>query len=326
MGFFSALDYVTPDLCRLRTLFANLYFYKTDNNFVVIDAGLPGFSGRVLHAIERLSPRKQPDAVILTHGHFDHVGAFLKSICRKWPNVVVYAHRNEHPYLNGREAYPAPDPLADKGTMAAMSFLYPRKPIDISPRLRALPEDGSVPFMPGWRWVGTPGHTRGHISLFRESDRCLIAGDAFVTTRQESLSHVLHQSIEVNGPPSYFTPDWVSAESSIRKLLVLNPSIAATGHGKILRGAALTKALSALAYGFAQKAVPQQGRYAASYRAVKASPRQEMAKQEGAWQTLIKPRHAMPGNDFVPDPAAAPLGTDQEAGGPISTPQGFRRS
>ena len=40
--------------------------------------------------------------------------------------------------------------------------------------------------MPGWRWVHTPGHTAGHVSLFRDADRTLIAGDAFVTTKQES--------------------------------------------------------------------------------------------------------------------------------------------
>jgi hypothetical protein len=39
--------------------------------------------------------------------------------------------------------------------------------------------------MPGWRWMHTPGHTEGHVCLFRNSDRTLIAGDAFTTTKQE---------------------------------------------------------------------------------------------------------------------------------------------
>lgn len=324
MGYFTAVDYVTPDLYRLRTLFANLYLYKTSENFVVVDAGLPGFGGKVIGTIEDLCDAGKPDAVILTHGHFDHIGA-LKKICRRWPALPVYAHPLEHPYLNGTENYTKPDPFVGKGAMAAMSFLYPRKPIDISANLRALPEDGSVPHMPGWQWVLTPGHTRGHIALFRDDDRCLIAGDAFVTTRQESLSHVLRQSPELNGPPAYFTPDWNEAENSVRKLLALNPSIAATGHGKPVSGEPLTQSLSRLVHGFGEKAVPKHGRYAVLYKPAQPAQGQNIAREEGAWQKLIKRRHSMPGNDHAPDPAAAPLGTDQEAGGPISTLQGNRR-
>lgn len=50
-----------------------------------------------------------------------------------------------------------------------------------------------------------------------------------------------------------------------------------------------------------------------------------IAKEEGGWQKLIKKRHSLDGK-MVPDPAAAPMGTDQEAGGAISTPEGSRRS
>ena len=70
--------------------------------------------------------------------------------------------------------------------MATLSPLFPRGPIDVSERLYALPEDGSVPGMRDWKWIATPGHTDGHISLWRESDRTLISGDAVITTRQES--------------------------------------------------------------------------------------------------------------------------------------------
>ena len=53
-----------------------------------------------------------------------------------------------------------------------------RGPIDIGNCLNVLPEDGTVPMMPGWRAVFTPGHTAGHVSFYRETDKTLIAGDA----------------------------------------------------------------------------------------------------------------------------------------------------
>jgi hypothetical protein len=49
-----------------------------------------------------------------------------------------------------------------------------------------------------------------------------------------------------------------------------------------------------------------------------------IAKEEGGWQKFIKRRHTLDGK-LVPDPAAAPLGTDQEAGGSITTPEGSRQ-
>ncbi|WP_439647925.1 MBL fold metallo-hydrolase [Cohnella mopanensis] len=41
--------------------------------------------------------------------------------------------------------------------------------------------NGSVPEMSGWRWIHSKGHTPGHISLYEDRSRALIAGDAFVT-------------------------------------------------------------------------------------------------------------------------------------------------
>lgn len=115
--------------------------------------------------------------------------------------------------------------------------------------------------MPGWRWIHTPGHTKGHVSLFREDDRCLIAGDAFVTVKQESLYAVATQEQEIHGPPAYFTPDWNAARQSVERLAQLRPSIAATGHGTPMRGEELGRALEKLLMDFDEIAVPNQGRY-----------------------------------------------------------------
>lgn len=118
-----------------------------------------------------------------------------------------------------------------------------------------------MPDVAGWRWVQTPGHTQGHVSLFRDEDRCLIAGDAFVTTQQESLYAVATQQEEVHGPPAYFTPDWAAARRSVEHLAALAPAIAATGHGTPMRGAALRDGLARLVTRFDEIAVPARGRY-----------------------------------------------------------------
>ena len=142
-----------------------------------------------------------------------------------------------------------------------MSPYFPQEAINLGAHVKALPVDGTVPHMPGFRWIHTPGHTPGHISLFRAEDGALIAGDAFVTVKQESLYKVLVQQKEISGPPRYFTTDWLAAFDSVYTLAALNPTVAITGHGVPMSGEELTTNLQKLRDQFEQIALPTQGRY-----------------------------------------------------------------
>lgn len=260
MSFATTVDEAAPDVARIRYLFVNMYMCGTADGWVLVDAGLQGCADNIVRAAaQRFGEGNAPSAYILTHGHFDHVGAFPE-LFATW-NVPIYAHPLEVPSLTGGEDYPAPDPGVGKGAMALLSFAYPNKANDFGTRVRALPDDGSVPHMPGWRWVHTPGHTEGHISLFRDGDRLLIAGDAFVTTQQESLYEVVQQRKGVHGPPAYFTPDWISARASVARLAALRPAIAATGHGTPMSGNELRDGLADLVAHFDEIAVPDRGKY-----------------------------------------------------------------
>jgi glyoxylase-like metal-dependent hydrolase (beta-lactamase superfamily II) len=145
--------------------------------------------------------------------------------------------------------------------MAALSRFYSRGPIDVRQWIQPLPSDGSVPGMPGFLWIQTPGHAPGHVSFWRSSDRTLIVGDAFITTAQESAYAVATQEPELHGPPMYYTPDWEAARGSVERLAALEPELIVPGHGRALRGPRMLEALRALARDFDQVAVPSQGRY-----------------------------------------------------------------
>ncbi len=257
-----AVTTVADDIAYQRLGIVNVAYIGMPGtgDWVLVDAGIPATARFIRSAVEdRFGKDSKPAAIIMTHGHFDHVGA-LKSLASDW-NVSIYAHPLEVPYLNGSTAYPDPDPSAGGGMMARLSRFYPKEPVDVTEWLQALPPDGSVPHLPGWRWIHTPGHAKGHVSFWRESDRSLIAGDAFVTTDQESAYAVATQKPVLQGPPVYFTPDWPSAKQSVRTLADLDPELAVTGHGKPIHGPELKIKLKLLADRFDEIAVPDHGKY-----------------------------------------------------------------
>jgi glyoxylase-like metal-dependent hydrolase (beta-lactamase superfamily II) len=254
------LESIAHDVAGLRVLLVNVYaISQSPGDWMLIDAGLPYSQGRIRSWAQERFGSTRPEAILLTHGHFDHTGA-VEELATEW-DVPVYAHPLEFPYLTGKSEYPPPDPMVGGGVMALMSKLYPRGPIDLGSRVRPLPEDGTVPGFADWRWIHTPGHTVGHISLFRERDRTLIAGDAFVTTKQESLLAVATQRPELHGPPAYYTPDWDAARESVRRLAALRAKVVATGHGRPLGGPDVADALDALARDFDRVARPESGTY-----------------------------------------------------------------
>ncbi|MMZ57464.1 putative metallo-hydrolase YflN [compost metagenome] len=256
-------EMVTPDIYCYSVQIVNICFVgdpKQTNGWALVDTGMPRSADKIIHAAEEhFGAGTRPEAIILTHGHFDHVGAVVE-LTETW-KVPVYAHELEMPYLTGQSDYPPADPSVDSGLVAKMSPFFPRHSIDLGSRVQKLPMDGSIPEMPGWRWIHTPGHTPGHVSLFRDADGILIAGDAITTTEQESLYKVITQKQELHGPPAYFTTDWQASFESVKRLAALKPSAMVSGHGVPMSGESLIQGLEALVENFERTEIPKEGRY-----------------------------------------------------------------
>lgn len=249
-----AMDAIAPGLMGLRIAFVNVFAVSHSAGWTLVDAGLPATGGMIRRWAERHFSGP-PNAIVLTHGHFDHVSA-APGLLESW-GVPVYAHPLEFPYLTGEREFPAPNAGAGGGLMSLLSPLYPKGPVNLSGSLQALAL-GSNPVLPGWEIIHSPGHTPGHCSLYRESDRTLLVGDAFCTTKPESFFEAaLAQQPELHGPPSYFTSDWSAAQDSVEKLSAMDVAVVAPGHGKPLRGPNLNTELRELAVRFRAVAVPE---------------------------------------------------------------------
>ncbi len=228
----------------------------SQNQFVLVDTGIENSGDYILKTIHRRFDKNAiPKAIVLTHAHFDHVGS-VKKFIDMW-NIPVYVHPQELPYVTGQKDYPVGDKSVSNGMVAKLSPSFPHTSINITNNVQPLPQDESIPFMPEWRWIHTPGHTEGHVSLYRERDGVLIVGDALTTTKQESLLSIITKREKISGPPQYLTSDWKAAEDSVKRLKDLNPSIVIPSHGKPMEGDKLKTHLEVLNNHFTEIAKPK---------------------------------------------------------------------
>ena len=91
------------DVGRVYVAFVSAYLVGTPGGpWVLVDTGLPHLSALLRRRAEQLHGGRPPEAIVLTHGHFDHAGNAL-DLSRRW-DAPVYAHPLELPYLTGRSA------------------------------------------------------------------------------------------------------------------------------------------------------------------------------------------------------------------------------
>jgi glyoxylase-like metal-dependent hydrolase (beta-lactamase superfamily II) len=223
---------VAPGIHRIEDAYTNWYLVEQDGDLTVVDAGLPA-SWRSLQSALRAIGRAVDDirAIVLTHGHFDHVGFAERA--RVELGIPVWVHERDaplsrHPTHYEKERTPLryaishPPALRILGAMGLAGAPFVKGVGEV--RAFAEEEVLDVPGRP--RKVFTPGHTHGHVSLHFPDRDALIAGDAIVT---------LDPYTALRGPrivagAANVDSDWALA--SLQRLADTNARIVLTGHGE----------------------------------------------------------------------------------------------
>jgi hydroxyacylglutathione hydrolase len=178
---------------------------------VLVDSGGRTDAGVILSELAG----RDLSAHAITHAHPDHQGSSHR-VCEEFgvPYWVPEADvaPAERPELIG-ERQPN-HPIAQ---LMHKVFTGPGHPVD-----RALKEGDEVA---GFTVLDTPGHSAGHMSLWRESDRTLILGD--VLNSQDPLLGIPGLRL----PKDFFTPDPARNRQSAKRLGELEPSLVLFGHG-----------------------------------------------------------------------------------------------
>jgi glyoxylase-like metal-dependent hydrolase (beta-lactamase superfamily II) len=235
----------------------DVYFVRSESSWVLIDAGWAKDGPSIKKAAESVfGADTRPASILLTHFHPDHAGSALQ-LARLW-DCPVYVHPDELPLARGDFAaitkYAGPlDHWVVLPLMRAMgrrrreAMLAGSSLSDVS---RPFGPGAGVPGLAGWECIPTPGHTPGHVSFFRASDRVLITGDAVVTMKLNSMVGLLLQRQGLSGPPRYTSWSWRAAKQSVAALARLEPSVLAGGHGTPLTGPGTARVLRTFAEHF----------------------------------------------------------------------------
>jgi hydroxyacylglutathione hydrolase len=181
---------------------------------VLIDAATRQAEKRILKQIAG----RTITAHALTHAHPDHQGC-SHAVCERL-DIPLWCGQEDIPAM---ETLDGPTPKQAPWPIRAFEQRFWTGPPH--PVARALREGDEVA---GFTVLDTPGHTRGHIAFWRESDRVLI-GDVLNNMNVMTGVPGLHE------PPRLFTPDPVRNRASARRLAALRPALACFGHGAPLR-------------------------------------------------------------------------------------------
>ncbi len=182
---------------------------------VLIDAGTRFDHSRILRQVRG----RRLKAHALTHAHPDHQGA-SHALCDELGLPLWCGAADADAMETAGEIMAR---LPRHWLTRAVGPHWTGPPHPVARRLQEGDEVG------GFRVLETPGHTIGHISFWRETDRTLVLGDVLANI------HIYSGLRQLREPQSFFSVDPVRNRRSAVRLAELEPRLVCFGHGPPVR-------------------------------------------------------------------------------------------
>src|SRR4051794_26843561 len=187
---------------------------------VLVDTGLRTSAGKIKDALGG----RELEAIALTHAHGDHGGSARK--LSEALGVPVWVGAADREAVETGKVVTKPP--FDKPGLSVIAGALGNMPA--VPVARDLHEGDEL--SAGFTVLDTPGHSPGHVSFWRESDRVLICGDVFFNMNLLTTAPGLRE------PPGPFTVDVAQNRESQRRVAQLEAEVAGFGHGPVIESGA----------------------------------------------------------------------------------------
>jgi len=214
---------IVEGVCLLEKIRgANAYMIASGNGMALVDAGMAGDVDSMVSQMQSAGYSLSTlQAIIITHAHGDHLGGAEKLAANSGAEVM--AHREEVPYIEGRETLPTGSILQSAVRWLDTVLSGKGRNVQVG---RPLADGDSLDINGGLRVIHTPGHTPGSICLYREQDKILFCGDLLFNgnlfTGRGGLTFA----------PRLFSVNPEEAENSARRLGSLEIKALCMGHGE----------------------------------------------------------------------------------------------
>ena len=214
---------------RVEDSYTNYFLVEDGDRVTVVDAGHTSSWESFQTALRAIGRKPDDvDAVVLTHGHFDHVGFAERA--RRELGVPVWVHENDVPLTKHPWRYDHERPrmryLATQVRALPIVAALARNRALLAPPVREVRRysgDGRLPVPGEPQVIFSPGHTLGHCALYFADRDVLIAGDAVV---------MLDPYTARQGPCIVAGAATADSERNLRTL----DALAATGARTVLTG------------------------------------------------------------------------------------------
>ena len=169
------------------------------NSALLIDAGLPNSISLIKTAVENEGvPFKNIETLIITHQDIDHFGG-----ANEIAKVEVRAYKEDIPYIQGEKRlirlnsklFEGLSNLPEERKKMVLD-MFENNPVMVDIELSDMEK---LDCFGGIEVIHTPGHTPGHISLYHEPSKTLIAGDALNIREGKLVGPNLQISTEEDG-------------------------------------------------------------------------------------------------------------------------------
>src|SRR5256886_4936919 len=205
------------NLFQLTRLVAfNCYLIREDDGFSLIDTNMSGQAQGIMQEASKLG--RPIVRILLTHAHVDHVGS-LDALHEALPNAQVAISERDARFLSGDKSLDPSEPQVPLRGGYPVCTTKPTRLLHEGERIGSL------------EVIATPGHTPGHLALLDTRDHAVFAGDAFQTLGGVAVAGTFKPLFPL---PALATWHRGLALESARKLLALQPSALAVGHGRVL--------------------------------------------------------------------------------------------